>query len=209
MCYTVNMGIDKNQGTRGFTIVELLVVIVVIAIIATISIASYDGITQRAHNTKTLGAVAQYSKIIELYQAQNGGKYPQLSSGTITCLGKGYKNGTCTTVTNYTSDAGFHTALETVSKNLPMPSTEPIRASWNSDVATGIQYRDTLTWINDRPILDGANHDKWLVYYLVGADATCANGHVGVASAWPQVTRKNPGKHTVQLANGVECWHPI
>jgi len=36
---------------RGFTIVELLIVVVVIAILAAITIVSYNGITNKANDT--------------------------------------------------------------------------------------------------------------------------------------------------------------
>ena len=41
-----------KRGVKGFTIVELLIVIVVIAILAAISIVAYNGIQSRANNTK-------------------------------------------------------------------------------------------------------------------------------------------------------------
>ncbi|MFZ1242596.1 MAG: prepilin-type N-terminal cleavage/methylation domain-containing protein [Candidatus Saccharimonas sp.] len=40
-----------HTNKRGFTIVELLIVIVVIAILAAISIVNYNGIQQRVKNT--------------------------------------------------------------------------------------------------------------------------------------------------------------
>lgn len=56
---------------RGFTIVELLVVIVVIAILAAISIAAYSGIQQRAKSTALLSAVDQWTKTVALEGVDN------------------------------------------------------------------------------------------------------------------------------------------
>jgi prepilin-type N-terminal cleavage/methylation domain-containing protein len=61
---------------RGFTIVELLIVIVVIAIIATITIVSYNGIQDRANRVATTQALTQYVKALTLYRTLNG-TYPE------------------------------------------------------------------------------------------------------------------------------------
>ena len=52
---------------RGFTIVELLVVIVVIGILAGISIVSYSGLQERAAISSADSAVSQVSKKLEAY----------------------------------------------------------------------------------------------------------------------------------------------
>ncbi|MEO8691502.1 MAG: prepilin-type N-terminal cleavage/methylation domain-containing protein [Candidatus Saccharimonas sp.] len=42
---------SERLVVKGFTIVELLIVIVIIAILATITIVAYSGLTQRAHDS--------------------------------------------------------------------------------------------------------------------------------------------------------------
>jgi type II secretion system protein G len=73
---------STTQRQKGFTIVELLIVIVVIAILATISIVAYSGIQQRARDTIRLSDIKTLSKAIELFYADNG-NYP-MSAGWCT-----------------------------------------------------------------------------------------------------------------------------
>ena len=69
----------SNQGSnrsRGFTIVELLIVIVVIAILAAISIIAYNGIQERANNGVVEADLANIAKKIETWKIANNGVYP-------------------------------------------------------------------------------------------------------------------------------------
>lgn len=65
----------RRVASRGFTIIELLVVIVVIAILAAISIVSYNGIQARARDVANDSNVTNILKIAELHRAQEG-RYP-------------------------------------------------------------------------------------------------------------------------------------
>jgi len=65
---------------RGFTIVELLIVIVVIAILAAITIVAYNGIQDRAKSSSAQTAAAQAVKKIEVYKVQNSDIYPSSAS---------------------------------------------------------------------------------------------------------------------------------
>ncbi len=68
-----------RRRERGFTIVELLIVIVVIAILAAITIVSYNGISTRARYSVMQQDIEAMNKAVLLYYADNG-KYP--STGT-------------------------------------------------------------------------------------------------------------------------------
>src|SRR5665811_845873 len=76
---------------RGFTIVELLIVIVVIGILAAITIVAYNGIQRSARNAQTASAIEAYKKGLMAYVVINGA-YPNYNA---VCLGQGYPGGTC------------------------------------------------------------------------------------------------------------------
>ncbi|MBJ58616.1 hypothetical protein CL689_00725 [Candidatus Saccharibacteria bacterium] len=66
-----------NHSTRGFTIVELLIVIVVIAILASITIVAYNGIQNSAHDASVQSDISNFAKKIEIERVQSAdGQYP-------------------------------------------------------------------------------------------------------------------------------------
>lgn len=81
----------KLNQERGFTIVELLIVVVVIAILAAITIVSYNGITNRANASAAKSTASTWQKKIELYQAELGSYPYALSSLTSATSDKAYK----------------------------------------------------------------------------------------------------------------------
>lgn len=72
------MTLDKLQTLKrqkGFTIVELLIVIVVIGILAAIVIVAYNGVSNRAKTSKAQSAAQTVIKKAEAYNAELG-SYP-------------------------------------------------------------------------------------------------------------------------------------
>lgn len=64
---------------KGFTIVELLIVIVIIGILAAITIVAYNGIQARASNSRVQSDIKNVQRIVEAYNAVNG-SYPSTGS---------------------------------------------------------------------------------------------------------------------------------
>jgi prepilin-type N-terminal cleavage/methylation domain-containing protein len=57
---------------RGFTIVELLVVIVVIAILAAITVVAYNGIQKRAQDAQIRQVASQFTKALQRWSVESG-----------------------------------------------------------------------------------------------------------------------------------------
>lgn len=116
---------------RGFTIVELLIVIVVIAILASISVVAFNGIRERAENTKTVTAVGQFAKGLVLYKSREG-VYPLQTANNFWCVGQGSSCGaetnlsgnTCNGVTNIPSQPNLGTEMASTLGQMPVPSDQ-------------------------------------------------------------------------------------
>ena len=67
------MNLQTNQ--KGFTIVELLIVIVVIAILAAISIVAYTGVQENARDTQRVSNAKSVIDAANGYYAEHG-RYP-------------------------------------------------------------------------------------------------------------------------------------
>lgn len=64
--------IKRNLKQSGFTIVELLIVVVVIAILAAITIVSFNGIQNRAHDTAVRADLSDNGKSLQRIAATEG-----------------------------------------------------------------------------------------------------------------------------------------
>lgn len=67
---------------KGFTLIELMVVIVIIAILAAVALPNFMGATERARESAVRSAVKTIQTSIEMFATDNQGYYP----ATITAL---------------------------------------------------------------------------------------------------------------------------
>lgn len=75
--------------TKGFTIVELLIVVVVIAILAAITVVAYNGIQDRTLQSARIDEVRKWERLLISYATLKGQYPPAMVPGSA-CLGEGY-----------------------------------------------------------------------------------------------------------------------
>lgn len=153
-----------NKNQKGFTIVELLIVIVVIGILAAITIVAYNGIQQRSRNAQVISGVQAYVKALKSYEVVNSA-YPANAG----CLGANYPSNYCwqgvsgTYTTNATTDANLASFIQTK----PTLATSLFSIGIGDNMRAGALY--TLT------------PSPRIVYYLMGTSQPCIlSGSSGV-----------------------------
>lgn len=152
-------------SARGFTIVELLVVIVVIAILAAITIVAYNGIQQRANNTSIIAAANNSLSVIDAYITANDA-YPPLSGSSCITSTSGCVVNTVTTSARATFDTSL-TTIGTLPRSIPMTGGNQ----------TGILYDYT-----SGRTYNGAVQPAILFYWLYGTSQPC--GLSDVVTGW-------------------------
>lgn len=192
------------QKQKGFTLVELLIVIVVIAILAAISVVAYNGIQNRAEVSKTANAISAYKKGLMMYKADKG-VYPIVGA---MCLGDQYDAFTgqdmssCRTSVSriaVTGNAAGRDALkEFMGENLPMPSKKFITYSSGLEAVGGHFYGSGYNYT-----LDGS--PVVAIEYYVNSN-TCPVGPIYSTSGSPNFSTPAVETRTSLVGDGSRCF---
>lgn len=67
------------QKQKGFTLVELIIVIAVVSILAAITIVGYSGVQQKARDAARTESIMQIQKALDFYNAKYG-RFPQATA---------------------------------------------------------------------------------------------------------------------------------
>lgn len=169
---------QHNRLKRGFTIVELLIVIVIIAILAVVTVVAYNGLQQRARASAVSSALAQAKKKLELYKV-DATTYP--ATGSLAAAGITDSNDTTYqyTATNSNTDFCLTATIATTSYYLndtttstPTPGGCPGHGQGGGVAVTNLVVNPGFE----------TNISSWSSYRSAVMARTTAELHSGVAS---------------------------
>lgn len=136
-----NIQLNNKIRAKGFTIVELLIVVVVIAILATITVVAYNGIRDRANDSAARAALVNATKKLEAYRydpSNSAQDYPSslfvagvpISSGS-TLNYNYYSAGNYYCLESRNGSAVYHqTSIKMTQVNTPCPPTSGLIGWW-------------------------------------------------------------------------------
>ncbi len=169
---------------KGFTIVELLVVIVVLGVLAGITTVVFNGAQDRAYSAKVISTVDSYGKALKMYHIING-QFPDYGPTWSSCLGTtsqypataDFPVGACT---KHTSSTGvvtydyaydvFYNELKKIMPTMPDTRLKQVQETYTSGASTlyrGIYYEHQ----NNSP---GASYPDWAyIEYVLKGQVPC------------------------------------
>lgn len=108
------------MNNKGFTLIELIVVIAIIALLASIVLVSISDVQIKGRNAGVIEQVSEYQKAVALYVASNNGNYPNVGDTDPHCVGA---SGSCVFVGDSIATDNTLDALEEFISGLPFVTT--------------------------------------------------------------------------------------
>lgn len=134
--------IEKDVRKRGFTIIEILIVVVIIGILAALVTLSYTGLQKRARNASRVTSATEIIKLLNTYVAKEG-KYPYDAPA---CIGREYNdwdgNGSLDcwlSGSSYSPQAALDNELKKVAA-IPQVETSPIKGRYYAYLSGVVYY---------------------------------------------------------------------
>jgi len=72
-----------GSGLRGFTLVEIMIVVVIIGLLAALAIPAYMRVQRRTQNSTVANDIRVFAQAFDTYATQNGGWPPNVGPGVI------------------------------------------------------------------------------------------------------------------------------
>jgi prepilin-type N-terminal cleavage/methylation domain-containing protein len=191
-----------HKHNKGFTLVELLIVIVVIAILAAITVVVYNGLSSRAQDASVISNLNSAHKKLTLYYQENG-TYPEANecpnpSPTNICLPAQSSVALVYTPNNSTSPPSYLLVATTGSKVYSVTSaTAPTNGIANKSPYTISNAVDNGDF-NSGFRHNGGSWDSWQNHNNAPSTSVIASGQLtvnavsGGRSASVQYLRDSP-----------------
>ena len=192
-----------NIKNKGFTIIELLVVIVIVGIVSSLAINGVASARDRASNVRTISGISSYRDAIIAYAVDNS-DYPWDWN---TCLGLGYEDvsgdgiGDCVWPADRTwgtpeNEFFMNRIAEYAGTSEPVNDDEN---TWFSERSAGalLLYDDFDTFMIDG---EAAENRHYIRYNLKGHETDCGFPALGVDGYWLNFITENPNSYTLTSA---------